>query len=249
MAFNLADFDLMQYLWDVTEKSADEKFLEYAEQDIGDLWRIGFIDTEKISQLEWKKAVLPFKQASGTYKFSYADFMKLDQFRYKGELFVPFDPMKINEGFYSDQGIQELFDASIKPSITAPEHEYIDYIKNFKKKYRDTSNELVRIDHDAKNFIRILFDLYPSPLRNLELIFDKLIQQQKHGSAQNEIAYGIAKQVSAFRAQPSHQVEAEALALKDLVKSKTPQREKDSAKDAKTVALKNVRRSPRGTRS
>lgn len=247
MSFHLADFDLTQYLWDVIAKT-DPNVAMFTESDIHDLWEVGFVDTERVPFKQWTQIVKPFLQADGTYRFSHEEFLTLDQYRYKGELFAPFEAEKINEGLYTDEGLDELFEASIKPCVRANLAELASFIKEYKAMFRDEQSKLIRMNEKAKRYIDHLLRLHPSPLRNLELLFEEMIQTQVYGVSDSAIGHELAKQVSTFRDRPANKVEAEALGLKDLMKTKTKNTSVPAVEKDKTVSLKTVRRAPRGTR-
>lgn len=247
MSFHLADFDLTQYLWDVIAKT-DPDVAVFTEHDMFDLWEVGFVDTERVPLKQWAQIVKPFLQTDGTYHFRHEEFLTLDQYRYKGELYAPFEAEKINEGFYTDEGLDELFHTSIQPCVRIKPQEFLHFIKEYKDKFRDTQSKLIHMNEKAKRYIDHLLSLYPSPLRNLELLFEEMIQTQVYGVSDNAVGHELAKQVSTFRDRPANKVEAEALGLKDLLQTKTKNTSVPAVEKDKTVSLKNVRRSPRGTR-
>ena len=96
---------------------------------------------------------------------------------------------------------------------------------------------------------------FPSPLRNLELLFDRLFTQDGDMvegddpslTMRAELAQATRQQMSNFTDQPSNSVEAKAVQMKDLVKAK-PKKQAKSDKEKEGIELGKVRRSRRGLR-
>src|SRR3989338_2166704 len=250
MTLNLGDFDIMSYLWDTMEKTEDGKHLRYSFQDLDVLWNMGFVDTLRVSPEIWVQAFDTYIQADGTYLLSKADFLSLDQYRYKGEIKIPFDAMKINEGKYTDEGLTELFILGITPSCDFTPLQLDQFLEKTKKDFR-TPDGLIRINQQAKQRIKILLEQHPSPLRNLELLFDHLVSERIDPSSKaQEVGKKFAeikteREKSKFSAQAITKTEAKAKELQHLTKA----RQKTSpASDKPTTELKKIRRSPKGVR-
>jgi len=253
MTLELGTFDVMEHLWETLDKSPDGKSIRYTTMDIEQLWNMGFVDTGRFGMAKWKSVFDSYLQADGSYLLGKDEFYSLDSYRYKGEIKIPFDAMRINEGKYTDEGFDELIDASIAPSCNLSRNELNDFFTAIKKDYRE-SDGLIAIRKPAKQRIKALLDSHPSPLRNLELIlnnmlenhedeFEDMIEQSEAGAATIE----TARQVSKFGTQPTNRVEAKADQFKKM--AKTLKKPSKSAGDGKKdVELKKVRRSRKGMR-
>lgn len=243
--------NLMETLWDQIKKTPDGKGVILTDVDIEYLWHCGFIDTRQVPFAQWAAFFAAFTvETKGVYVLSKANFKLIEDFRYKGPIREPFDHHKINEGFYTDQGLDELFELGIAPSVEARSEETAEFVAAFKKEFRDKDN-LIRIDKVAKKKIGDWMDAHPSPLRRLELIMEaksegrpmdpKLFQFKTAGvDAIN------AMQVSVFSTRPSTIAVSKREALGKVTQTKA-KKGSDVAPD-KGTPLHKLSRSPRGTR-
>lgn len=254
MAFELQSFDVMEYLWDLLDKTPDGKHVIYTATDVEQLWAMGFVDAGQISIDDWLSVFEPFRQENGSFLLGRDDFMQLDKYRYKGEVRIPFDAMRINEGKYTDEGLKELFDASIVPSCSLSTEEMHEFFEKLKNEFRQNDG-LILIRSPAKERIRALIDANPSPLRNLELMLDQMIgseekeieeeidRAEEKASKQKELA-----EASRFTQKPTSRTEQLAQGLKQLEKAKRLSDESAEHEGATKVELKKIRRSRKGTR-
>ncbi|MFH1652533.1 MAG: hypothetical protein ABIE74_00595 [Pseudomonadota bacterium] len=247
----LLDFDMMESLWEDIPKTSDGKQIIYKLNEVNALWLMGFVDTKHISIDEWVKIFDQWKAPDGNYLLDHGAFMTLEQYRYKGEIKVPFDAMKINEGKYTDEGFQDLVDSSIVPSTSLGDADLKKFFDELKKRYRKEDG-LLEIKKEAKALIARLIEKYPSPLHNLELLFDKLLVQGLDKDLEDITKLGASvvatteamRQASHFSAEPTKEKET----LKDLKKLEKTESPKETVKTDKTVELKKIRRSYRGMR-
>lgn len=252
MPLELGMFDVMEYLWEKLDKTPDGR-IRYSVNDIEALWIMGFVDAQKYPMAQWKGVFEPFRAPDGSYFLEKDAFLSLDKYRYKGEIHIPFDAMKINEGFYTDEGLQELIDASIAPSSCMPPDRLRAFFAELKELFR-APDGLIKIGRDAKLKIRDLIDKNPSPIRNLEILFDQMLRagdnkglEDQIASAQTErVTAQAALEASSFAATPITKAEASAKGLKGIEKA----RRKTSATrtGGEGVALKKIRRSRKGMR-
>lgn len=253
MPLELGQFAVMDYLWDQLEKTKDGKHIRYTLLDIEMLWKMGFVDTERFSMEEWKQALEPFRQADGSFILDKPRFLALDHYRYKGEIHIPFDAMRINEGLYTDEGLQQLVDSSIAPSSNMPPEKLEAFFEALKETFR-TPDGLIRIDVHAKKQIRDIIEKNPSPLRNLEILFDQMLRKgkdkdisEKIEGAEAEVATARAAiEASTFSAAPRTRSEAAAKTLKRIQKAKTAETPETPSEGG--VHLKKIRRSRKGMR-
>ena len=253
MAFELGSFDVMGYLWETLQKTEDGEHIRYSLHDVDVLWHMGFVDTERVSIKQWRAAFDEYRQSGGGFLLNKGGFLSLDQYRYKGELHIPFDALQINEGQYTDKGLQELFDASIVPSSSLSTAEMTQFVQKLKEDFRQT-NGLVMIAAAAKRRVKKLLDEKPSPLRNLELLFDQMISQGSTADASAQVADAtarsvaqrIAQETSSFTTAPTSKGEAMASQLQKLTKARPQKLASDPKK--KTTELKKIRRSRKGLR-
>ncbi len=253
MPLALSSSDIMEFLWDTLEKTPDGKHLHYNIYDVEMLWRMGFVDTERVSMEEWKQVFEPYRQQDGTFLLNKEAFFALDKYRYKGEIHIPFDAMRINEGLYTDVGLDELIEASIKPSCSLSREELKKFFDALKEEYR-TPDGLIKIGPEAKMKIRDMINSNPSPLRNLEILFDqtlakggdKEIIEQVEAHKADIATIRAAIESSTFLAGPKNKTEAAATALKRLTKTKNKKVEIDTT--TPTVSLRKIKRSRKGVR-
>ncbi len=253
MPFELNRFDVMEHLWETIEKTPDGHHIRYTELDIDQLWWMGFVDTENVSLEEWIALFQPLRQPDGTYLLNKDDFLSLDRYRYKGEIRIPFDPMQINEGKYTDEGLDQLVDASIAPSCRLSREEVRKFVDSLKKDFRQPDG-LILIKTPAKQRVKALLDDNPSPLRNLEILMDQMIaargadahamiEEAEVGAAAME----AARQASRFTAKPVSRTEQKAMGLKALEKARHA-KVADEVEGAPKTELKKIRRSRKGMR-
>lgn len=253
MAFLLDQFDVMEHLWGTIDKTEDGKFVHYDEIDVHQLYINGFVDAEQFTLNEWMSAFEPFRQADGTFLLNKDNFLALDKYRYKGEIRIPFDAMKINEGKYTDEGLDDLINASIAPSCKLPPEKLKEFFDTLKKDFRQADG-LILIKADAKTRIKTLLDNNPSPLRNLELLLDHMISE-RGGEMEGEIdraeldaaTMQAAKAASSFSEGPTTKTEAKAMGLKALTKARKG-KAKGELKGKKKTELKRIKRSRKGMR-
>lgn len=243
----------MDYLWDQLEKTKDGKHIRYTVLDIEMLWKMGFVDTDRFSMDQWKLALEPYRQADGSFILDKPSFLALDHYRYKGEIHIPFDAMRINEGLYTDEGLSQLISSSIVPSCNIPQEMIEAFFEALKETFR-TPEGLIRIDAHAKKQIRDLIEKNPSPLRNLEILFDQMLHKGKDKEisgkiegAEAEVATARAAiEASTFSAAPRSRSEAAAKTLKRIQKTKTAEAPETPSESG--VHLKKIRRSRKGMR-
>ena len=248
MVFELSKSGVMEFLWDTLEKTPDGKFIRYNQSDIEQLWWMGFVDAEHFGLDVWFKVFEPYKQPDGTYHLAKEEFLALDHYRYKGEVRIPFDAMMINEGKYTDEGLDDLIGASIAPSCSLTREELREFVENIRKEFRQNDG-LILIRKSAKEKIKNLIYEHPSPLRNLELLLDNMIEQQTIALEQSETDAATTQaaiQASQFSQAPTTRVEAKAAAYKDL--EKTKKTKEVEIKDKPKVELKKIKRSRKGMR-
>ncbi|MBN1282499.1 MAG: hypothetical protein JXA24_01855 [Proteobacteria bacterium] len=253
MALHLDQFDVMEYLWSTLEKSPDGRHLRYTEFDVEQLWAMGFVDTARINMQEWKAIFEPMRQADGTFLLTRDQFMSLDRWRYRGEIRIPFDAMMINEGKYTDDGLDELVEASIAPSCILPEAELRASVEKLKEEFRGPDG-LILVKGPAKTRIKKLLDKYPSPLRNLEILLNHMLKtkgEEVHDAVEraeiDAVSAAAAMQASSFTAAPATRVEAKAEGLRALEKARRTEKAAEAEGKPKTE-LRKIRRSVKGMR-
>ncbi len=253
MALTLDKFDVMEYLWETLQKTPDGKHIRYTNKDVKQLWTMGFVDTQRIGLQEWKAIFEPMRQADGTFLLTHDQFTALDQYRYKGEIRIPFDAMMINEGKYDDPGLNELFEASIAPSCSLPKADLAKFLDEIKKEFREPGG-LIIIKHPAKLKVKELLKKSPSPLRNLEILLNHMLKtkgEQVHDAIEkaeiDAVSAKAAMQVSSFSGKPTTRAEEKAIGLKALQQTKKKAESVEVEGKAKTELAK-IRRSTRGMR-
>ncbi len=259
MTLTLSDFNGMELFWDRLPKRPDDDHITLSQEDIDAMWESGIVDTKQYPITAWRDAFDVHRQADGTYVLSKEEFLSKETYRYKGEIMVPFDAMQINEGKYTDEGLNELFDASIAPSSSLSPAEIKKFLDDLKTLFREP-NGLVKIGKEAKAQIRDMIEANPSPLRKLELTFDALINAQVSKGlpegpgefvavSQHELSpEAIAKvQVSSFSMQPNNIGEEKWRALGKIEK-RSKKAEKASIQDKASTTIKKAKRSRKGLR-
>lgn len=253
MAFELSKFEVMEYLWTTMDKTEDGLHIRYTPLDVDELWWMGFVDTKKTGLEKWKSLFDAYRQADGSFILTKDEFLKLDDFRYKGEIRIPFNAMKINEGKYTDEGLDDLVDASIAPSCSLTPGQLTNFFTELKKEFRQ-SDGLILIKRPAKERINAIINSHPSPLHNLEVIFDNMIKakgkemmQEIEESAANDATAQAALQASRFSSSPMDDLEAGAKGFKEIAKSRK-RRVSEEVGGVEKVELKKIKRSRKGVR-
>ncbi len=244
------DFDAAGYLWGTLTKSPDEDHITYTEADVEALWHLGFVDAERYSLETWINAWEPYHRPNQTYVVSESEFRSLDQFRYRGELYAPFDPRFINEGQYTDEGFQELVDASIAPSCAQDRATLQRLVEDLKSQVR-LGNGLLEIGALAKQAIGKWIIENPSPLRRLELMFhatfqEQLAEMQRTGQMPATETQLVQTEASTF-SMLRNTTELQAQGLKAVEKSKQAPAADSTAPSG--PRLKDIRRSRRGMKT
>ena len=250
------DFDVLGYLWEQMPKGPDDDHITYSIADLELLWQMGFVDTEQFSLEAWRAAFAPFKRAEGYFLLARPDFLALDRYRYKGELYAPFDATLINEGQYTDEGFQELVDQSIAPSCSLARAALHAHVLRWAATMR-LPNNLLRVSKEIKITIGKLLEESPSPLRRMELLFAHLFEQRVRDLKSGKVAPTPATleqfahtQASTFSMLSTHEDAAKTAALKKIEKSRPADDRTHPPRDGGTpgTPLAKIRRSRRGMR-
>lgn len=253
MALDLSSFGVMDHLWETLDKTPDGKHIRYLELDVEQLWWMGFVDTQNIPLEDWVRIFEPYRQEDGAYILNREQFLSLEQYRYTGEIRIPFDPMLINEGKYTEKGLDELVEASVAPSCCLPKEALSDFFAQLKKEFRQQDG-LILIRRPAKERIKALLDEHPSPLRNLEMMIENMlavkgdeIMATVKEASDGADAVKAAHQASRFSSSPVSMSEQKARGLEALQKARKRAAGVE-VEGAEKVELKRVRRSRRGMR-
>ncbi len=258
MGLNLSNNDIMIHLWENMKKTSDGQYAIYSNDDIQQLWTLGFVDTARIDRPTWHQAFSTFKQQENIYHVSLEAFLSLDDYRYKGEIFQPFDAMAINEGKYTEQGFNDLIDASIRPSCNLNASAFNQFSADLMADFQDPSDQLILIKKPAKKRFNDLLYKHPSPLRNLEILINSMIDclgidiaSELDDAESAQIASETARQMSQFSAVPSNIAEKSAhnfQQLQNVKKEALSESISETEKKATSVSLKDIRRMKRGLR-
>ncbi|MFH0799963.1 MAG: hypothetical protein V2A66_07285 [Pseudomonadota bacterium] len=253
MPFELSHFNVMEHLWETLEKTVDGR-IRYHWADVEQLWELGFVDTERYNREAWVAVFEPYRQGDGFYLLGHDDFIALDEYRYKGEVRIPFEAMEINEGRYTDEGLDDLIFASIAPSCSIAPDKLKEFFDTLKKDFRQDDG-LILVRRPAKERIKTLLEKNPSPLRNLEIMLDHMLREKgadmEKGISEAQVDAATAKaalQASHFSSEPTSRVEAKARGLKQIEKARGGSTAPAELKGVAKVELKNIRRSRKGMR-
>ena len=249
----MAKFNTMEFIWNSLDKIENGQKVRYAAEDAAYLWDYGFVDTGKCSKQDWFQVLVPFRQPDGSYVLSRDEFFTLDRHRYDGPIKIPFDPLKINEGKYTDEGFQELVDGAIAPSCGLSSADIKNKVEALKKEFRQ-SDGLILIAPPAKIKIKDWIDADPSPTRRREFMFEDflksegLFKQQEAVAQQSSLVatpeQQAAVQASTFSQVPTSRTEENAVAFKAMAQAKP----KVATKGPATTELKSVKRNKKGLR-
>lgn len=250
------DVEMMEWIWESLDKSPDADHITYVVDDIDALWHMGFVDTEATPLEKWRAAFDRHKKTNGDYILSKSEFLEKNKYRYTGEVHIPFDAMRINEGKYTEKGLNQLTESSILPSVSLSRSQLDRFMIDLKNEFRDSADGLITIAKEAKQKIHELILNNPSPLRRLELIYENMFANidtvhnkpdlptipDMPQATPSELA---EIQKSTFSTLPSSQAQKSAESLKKIAKN----RESDSPSDKGSVELKTIKRNPKGFRS
>lgn len=245
-----ADEKIMEMIWETLPKTKDGRHVRFTDDDVALIWWNGFVDTIQYPEESWKGAFQPHKQTDGTYLLTKEEFIEKERFRYTGEIRIPFEPMLINEGQYTEEGLEELIDLSIAPSCYKTRAELKKFFDEFKERFRE--GNLIRMNKDGKREIQELVNTYPSPLRRLEIIYDIMFMQQI-AAAEAGLLEVVATpeqaakaQMSTFADLPGSESEKAAVKLKDLQKIRKKTEPKATGSGDEGVQVKKIRKSRKG---
>lgn len=250
------NINVMDFIWQSVDK-ADDGCIYYSLEFIDFLWDHGFVDTQKFPRQAWRSAFEPFKQAGGAFKLNRAEFLSLEKYRYAGEIHIPFNPLLINEGKYTDEGFEQLAADSLRPSCGLEEPPFRLFIEELKSEFRQPDG-LILVKAPAKQKIKKLLDENPSPLRRLEMMFDGMLRQKgeqaakqaeedlRHLSKTATPEQIAALQTSAFTMGPASMAESRAEELKKVTKAMSAKGEAPNIEGAET--LTKMKRSRKGVR-
>ena len=245
-----AEDNIMEMIWNGIPKIPDEDHITLTKDDIEDIWENGFVDTEQFPCETWVKAFEPHISPEGHYVLTLEEFLEKDAFRYTGEIFRPFEPLFINEGKYTDEGLHELIDLSIGPSCDYSRQKLDKFFKKWIKKYRDSSDNLIVMNIDSKREIAKLVYENPSPLRRRELIFEAMFTGYMADIADGNIVISATPgqaaqiQISTFTTK----VTTGESALKKLKSIEKTKKRMATETGDEGVKVKKVRRSRKGRR-
>lgn len=257
----MSQINVMEAIWQASTKAEDGN-LYYPETFIAFLWENGFVDTAKYSKVVWKAAFDPFKQPDGIYRLTHNEFLILEKYRYTGEIHIPFDAARINEGKYTDEGFQKLVDASIAPSSCLPPDQLKKFVDELKNEFRQ-ADDLLLVKAPTKTKIKKMLEENPSPLRKLELLFDDMLRSK---SAQKEVEalrrqtavptatpeQLAALQQSQFLTGAASLAEAQSQKLREMAKTLPTKETGGPARlpdgQAEGEPLKKIKRSKKGVR-
>lgn len=250
MAFK-SDEKMMEGIWNNLPKSPDPDHITLTDDDLEDLWDHGFVDTGTYPLDAWVKAFEPNRNPGGEYILTKLDFLEKIKYRYTGEIMMPFEAMLINEGKYTDEGLQELIDQSIAPSCSLTKMEIQEFFEVFKENYREDDG-MVRMDMAGKREIEHLIAENPSPTRQRELLFDAIFSDQIGQALEDgaEIVRATPEQtakiqISTFTTLPSSRSEAALKELKSIEKVKSAAA---TGSGDEGVSVKKVKKSRKGFR-
>jgi hypothetical protein len=242
--------EVMQDLWESLNKDEGGQYIEYTLSDIKMLWLLGFVDTERVSMEQWLQIFDAFAQGNERYRLSYPEFCALDAYRFKGELFEPFDAFQINEGKYTHDALQELIDASIAPCCMKRGADFVRWCDDWRSSMRG-SDGLYVMNHAAKTKCAALLEDFPSPLRRLELL--TAVSLQVHiaewlASGGSSIARGAHGQKSIFTTLSCSKAESIHTDLRSLEKTRGVQKGEELPANPNAPKLGRITRSRRGQR-
>jgi len=252
MNLSKEDEMVMETIWNNLPKFPDNDHVTFDEAAVKEMWETGFVDETRYSLEEWMKAFEPHKTPEGNYILTKNDLFEKAIYRYKGEIKLPFEPLLINEGKYTDEGLEELINLSIAPSCSYSRERLREFFEDFKKRHRG-GDGLIKMDMAAKREIADLIYQNPSPTRRREVLFDMIFGEQIE-----EIIKGTSPiltatpdqaaqvQISAFTQVPS-EVEKASVGLKSIEKVKE-RGTAPAATNSPDTSLKKVRRSRKGIR-
>jgi hypothetical protein len=256
MVFKFEGQNVMEFLWGQLPKN-DAGNICYTQGDIDGLWHMGFVDTERYPLSSWRSQFEPYRRPDDTFELDHGSFVALEKYRYTGEIRVPFDPMLINEGKYTDEGLRELFDMSIAPSCSLSPEDLNVFLGEITELHRDKDG-LIKIGKQAKAQIKQMLSHNPSPLHNLETMLDKMIEEGVDEEIEAQLdeddaaraTTEVARQVSKLSSAPITATEEKAKKLSALEKTKKKPADKPAkaAEEKPTTELKKIRRSRKGMR-
>lgn len=188
--------EAMEYIWSQVPKNTkdDVEYIVYTPKDIEILYMTGLVDTQRFSLDQWKKAFQDCKQEDNQYWVSYEKMISLGRYRYCKFVGEPFDPLKLQPGFYHIEELWKMYQNSVIPSCSLDpvfiKNTFDRLFRNKEKPKEMLAEEIKKAAAEGKEFkipqaammrgdyvalrqedlvsLRNLLDQYPSPRRHLE---------------------------------------------------------------------------------
>ncbi|OGQ30565.1 MAG: hypothetical protein A3B79_05545 [Deltaproteobacteria bacterium RIFCSPHIGHO2_02_FULL_50_15] len=179
----------MEHIWKTVAKTDKDgqEFIHYTGiAELNFLYFTGFVDTRKYTLEEWQKAFLDARLPNGTYKVKKEQWMAKKHFRYNGPVDKPFKPLEdLEEREYAEAEITNILKNKIIPSTSVDEKTILGYIGHYKSRGLIVDGRM-KMDKTTKRDIHNLLEMYPSPLRVLQVNVQKVREQQASGKVEKD---------------------------------------------------------------
>lgn len=184
----------LQSIWDKLSKPGKEgkKWLAFKDRnDLVYLFSTGFVDESQYSLQDWVKAFEESRQPDGSYLISEGQWLEKVKYHYSGPIGVPFDPMMLREGDWTDQQMELLIKEKILPAIYFTEAEFRKILEEVKPTFY--ANGVYKISAPVKKDLKELIDMIPSPAQVRALGVSEARGQMSSGSNSGQNPSGFSK--------------------------------------------------------
>lgn len=157
-------YKTLQSIWDKLSKPAKDgkKWLTFRDRnDLVYLYSTGFVDEKQYTLQDWIKAFDDSRQADGSYLIAEGSWMDKVKFHYAGPIGVPFDPLDLRDGDWTEADMEKVIVEKILPSIYFTEAEFRKIFDEVKPTF--FLNGVYKLNSAVKKDLKELIDLIPSP--------------------------------------------------------------------------------------
>ena len=211
----------MEHIWKQVAKKEEggQEFIHYTGvAELNFLYFTGFVNTQKYTLQEWQKAFDDSRQSNGSYRVTKDQWMAKQAFRYNGPVGRPFKPLDdLQEREYNETEIVDVLKNKIVPSTSVDEKTILGYVNHYKSRGMLVNGKM-KVDKSLKRDIHTLLEMYPSPLRVLQINVQKMREQQAGVGKEKAAAADLAATQSQFMAN-QRQDKVAAAQLASILKS------------------------------
>lgn len=199
----------MDEIWDTMPKKKGLVIFE-GEKDLIYLYKVGFVDTQKSSLEEWKKAFSENRQPNGNYKITRESWLAKSDFKCVTAVPPPLNPYHMRPGKWTEEQVERFLKKYLIPSTTFPKKELR---KIFDPLKREIPNETYyEINKNFMVMLAQILKIHPSPAHIRSLKVWKLMVNRYKDRVNNLKEARVKRESSQFvREAPREKAAAKKL--------------------------------------